>query len=118
MIKYSEIESIFEEVGLTAVEYNIDLNTEEEIELPILVYRILDDVPFLADGVNFFKMLDIALALIDEELNFPMQKLVEQQLNKYGMVFEKNVNFDDVERLYSIAYSFTVMEDYNGLDNS
>lgn len=118
MIKYSEIKSVFEEVGLNAIEYNIDINNEDEIELPIIVYRVLDDAPFLADGVNYFKMLDIALALIDEGLNFPLQMLIEQQLNEHGMVFEKNINFDDTERLYTVSYSFSVIEDYNGLDNS
>ncbi len=110
MIKYSDIETTFASYDLIVHEYNIE--TDEEIETPFIVYTATDGEAFNADGVNFINFLNISMALIDETMNFPLQEMIEKVFADNDISFDKNINFDDGERLYSIGYTFTVFDDH------
>ena len=109
MVKYSELENIFLSHDLVIHEYNIETN--EEIDLPYMVYTAIDGEAFGADGINFFKTLTISLAVIDETMNFTLQRKIESVLDSITAFFDKQINFDDEARLYSITYNFTVIDD-------
>lgn len=109
MVKYSELQSIFQSHDLLINEYNIE--TDDEIELPYIVYNATDGESFSADGFSYFKTLIISLAIIDETMNFGLQRSVEEILDENTTFYEKQINFDDEARLYSITYSFSVQDD-------
>ncbi len=109
MIKYSELESIFISHDLLIHEYNIE--TDEEIELPYIVYNATDGDNFSADGFSYFKILTVSLAIIDETMNFGLQRNVEDVLDSNTVFYDKQINFDDEARLYSITYTFSVQDD-------
>lgn len=110
MIKYSEIESVFASHDITVHEYNIELN-DETIETPFVVYTATASDDFLADGINFCSFINVGLALIDETLNFTMQSKIESVFADCDTSYDKQINYDDNERLYTISYTFSVLED-------
>lgn len=109
MIKYSQLENIFLASDLEIHEYNIE--TDEDIDLPYIVYTINNMESFSADGIDFFKTLEISMAFFDETLNFPLQRRIEDVLANNFTYFDKQVNFDNSVRIYSINYQFTVEDD-------
>lgn len=111
MIKYSELENVFAEVGLTIHEYNVELEEDFEIELPFIVYTATDGNSFDADGINYFRMLSIGIAMLDETLNFELQRKIEDLFDKYFTPYDKQINFDSEQRIYSISYTITVQDD-------
>ena len=108
MIKYSDLESTFAQNNLNITEYNVETNYD--VELPIIVYIATGAETFEADGINFFNIMDVTLALVDQTLNFPMQRAIEGVLDEISTGYDKNIQFDDDERLYSVSYSFTVID--------
>ncbi len=109
MIKYSELESTFHDANLEIFEYNLETN--EEIDLPYLVYDAVQGESYSADGIAFFKTLIISLGMIDETLNFGMQRAIEKVLDDNTTYFDKQINYDDGARLYSVTYNFFVLDD-------
>lgn len=109
MIKYSELETVFSQKGIKLEEYNLE--TDEEITLPYFVYTATDGTYFEADGINYLRMLTVGLAMIDETLNFPKQRIIESVLDDESTRYDKQINFDDEQRLYSITYTFSVFDD-------
>lgn len=109
MIKYTELESVFRAGNVDIHEYNIE--TDEDIELPYVVYTINSMESFSADGVDFFKTLEISMAFFDDTLNFPLQRKIESILEDNFTYFDKQVNFDSEARIYTINYQFTVEDD-------
>ena len=109
MIKYTELESIFLDVDITIHEYNIETN--DLIDLPYVVYIATDGNAFEADGINYFKTLSVGLAIIDETMNFALQRKIEEVFSAHYVSFDKTINFDDDARLYTITYNFEVIDD-------
>ena len=115
MIKYSEIEPTFASAGMTVYEYHIE--TDEDINLPYLVYTITNEDAFQADGINYIKIVNVSLAIIDETMNFALQRKVEDVLDSYCSGYDKQINYDSEARLYSISYSFSVFDDEEERDH-
>lgn len=110
MINYSEIESVFAEQDITVYEYNVELN-DATIETPFVVYTVTSNDDFQADGINYMRFLNVGLALIDETLNFEMQRNIEFVLTAYDTSYDKQIGFDEEVRLYTINYYFSVFDD-------
>ena len=110
MIKYSDIQRLFNAENLAIEEYNVQLN-EEQIETPFLVYQATNDDDFGADGVNYIKILNVIILMVDEVLNFPLQRKIESIFVDNGVSYDKRTNFDDEERLYAISYNIEVFDD-------
>ena len=108
MLKYSELESVFGASGITVEEYNIE--TDEEVDIPYVAYVVSDADSFGADGVNYLKLLNVNLVMIDEKMNFPLQNSIEGVLADNDLSFNKTVNFDETNRLYSVSFYFNVMD--------
>lgn len=111
MIRYTELESAFSQSDIIINEYNIETN--EEIDLPYIVYDATSGETFSADGIAFYKTLIISLALIDQTQNFALQRRVESVLDSNGVYYEKSISFNDNARVYSIIYTFFVEDDAN-----
>lgn len=109
MIRYSTIEKTFADYDIEIHEYNIE--TDEDIAIPYIVYTATDGNSFDADGINYFNTLSVGLALIDETLNFTMQRAIEKVFDDNATRYDKQINFDDGARLYSISYTFEVIDD-------
>lgn len=111
MLKYSEIPNAFQQQNINAVEYNIE--DDGEIVTPYVVYVATDGDRYGADGLNYVKFLNVRLALIDQSLDKTMMSKIENVLDSACQTYDKNIEFDDDERLYSIGYTFVVIDDSN-----
>lgn len=109
MIKYSQIENIFASYDIEVHEYNVETN--EDIYTPYVVYTATGGNTFGADSINYFNTLDVGLALIDETLDFAMQRRIEKVFDDNSVTYDKQINFDNDQRVYSIAYNFEVIDD-------
>ena len=109
MLKYSEIESVFNENEINIFEY-VD-ETNEDISLPLIVYIAQDGTGFEADSVNYIKFLDVAIVVIDETMNFELQRKIEKLFYDNEVYFEKNISFSEEERLYSVTYTIQVFDE-------
>lgn len=108
MINFTELNSVFANSGIAINKYSYE--TDEEIDLPYLVYDATSGESFGADGISFFKTLIISLAVIDESPNFSVQRKVEEVLDENTVYFEKSISFDDNSRLYTVIYTFSVID--------
>lgn len=109
MIKYSEIKDLFASYDINAYEYNIE--TIDIVDLPLIVYTVMDGESFRADGICYKNFMNVSLAIIDENLSFTAQRNVEKVFDDNFTSYDKQVNFDDSERLYTITYNFEVFDD-------
>lgn len=109
MIKYSEIESVFLSSDLVVHEYNLE--TDDDIDLPYLVYATAEGESFSADGICYYKTLIVALAFVDATINFALQRKIEKVFDENGTFYDKSLTFNDDSRLYTITYSFVVEDD-------
>ena len=109
MLKYSEIATVFNDNNINIYEY-VD-ETNEDITLPLLVYIAQDGEGFEADSVNYIKFINVAIVMIDETMNFAMQRKIENILYDNEVYFEKNTTFSEEERLYSVTYTIQVFDE-------
>ena len=110
MISYSDIYNIFHQAGIDIYEYNVELN-EEQINTPFLVYQATSGDNFGADGINYIKLLNVTIVMVDETMNFPLQSRIENIFSENDISFDKSINFDDEQRLYSVQYFISVIDD-------
>lgn len=109
MIKYSKLEEVFLEYDLVIHDFNLE--TDEEIDLPYLVYDATAGETFVADGVNYYNYLTISLGIISETADFMLQRKIEEVLSDNYTTYDKQINFDGGARLYTITYNFVVEDD-------
>lgn len=103
------MKNVFAQKGLNVIEYNIE--TEDIVDLPFIVYTATDGSYFQADGQNYLKFLNVTLAIFDETLTFGLQRQVEDVLDERSVQYDKQINFDSEQRIYTISYSFEVFDD-------
>lgn len=111
MLKYSEIENTFNAIGITISEFNLE--TDDNIELPYVVYTANDSESFGADGINYIRLLNMTIAFFDETMNLQLQRKIESVFDENEVRFQKSINFDDDARIYAVSYTITVMDDGN-----
>lgn len=109
MIKYSDIETVFGNAGITVEEYNIE--SDDELDTPYIAYICSDGASFEADGINYVKFLNVALVMVDQYMNYPLQVQIEAVLDESGLIYDKSVSFDAEDRLYSVTYNFDVLDE-------
>ncbi len=109
MIKFTEIQSLFQAHNIVVHEFNLE--TDEDVAIPYVAYTINDAESFSADGISYFKTLEITLAIFDETPNFALQREIEEVLDTNTAFFDKQVNFDNDSRIYTVGYHFTVVDD-------
>ena len=108
MLKYSEIQNAFKDNNIDIVEYNVETN--EILELPFVVYVAEDGDMFNADGVNYVNFLNVGVVMIDETMNFDLQRKIEEVFYTNEITFEKNITFAEDERLYTVTYMIQVYD--------
>lgn len=111
MVKYSELEELLKETGIPCSEYHIEDFQEQFIEIPSLVYIVINtnDVP--ADGIPYVRFLNVRIELLTNSIGFEEQKKVEKALSKAELFFAKDIDYDEDNKLYSTTYDITVLED-------
>lgn len=108
MIKYSELKELFSQLENVRVEEFKAYVEDEQIEPPFIVYAMTNDVSLKADGIVFFTLLSINTLLIVEEMDNPVIKQLEELLTKNSIVYDRNIEYADNDRVFEIMYKFEV----------
>lgn len=109
MINYSELKDVFNSKTLSIYEYNVE--TDEIVDLPFIVYRATDGDFFQADGQNYIKFLSVTMGMFDQTMNCELQRKIESVLDEHSTYYDKSINFDEEQRIYTVSYTFDVFDD-------
>lgn len=108
MIRYRKIDEAFASLPFPIKEYEYESN--EEILLPYACYIISSIEPVYGDGITMFNTLTINLLYITDVLDLEEQKAIELCMTDNGLAYEKTIDFDEEERVYTVVYTFTAIE--------
>lgn len=107
MIHYDKIKEAFASMPFPIEEYEYESN--EEILLPYACYLISSVEPVYADGITLFNTLTINLLYITDALDLDEQSSIEQCMSQNGLAYDKNIDFDEEQRVYTVVYTFTAL---------
>lgn len=74
-------------------------------------YEGADD--FLADNVNYKKIVRLYVELYTDEKDFTLENLVESTLNNNGIVYTSDEEYLDSERMHVTVYSSDICLEVN-----
>lgn len=107
MIHYTELEHLFDGI-IDCHEYNIETYSEL-LELPFATYIKSGEESLSADGICYFKTVQIQLELIMETLNDEVQFQIESKLKEAEIYYTASLEYDSDQRIYIKIYSFFVL---------
>lgn len=106
MMPAEQIENMLKEVGLP---YAYDhFTTHNWIEPPFIVWRILENDDFHADGIAYAKIDALDIELYSDQKDWENEKKIEDVLEKYGIAYKKTGEFLDSEKMYETLYEMEV----------
>lgn len=110
MIKYSDIPSILEPLGIRVEEFSIR-NQDEDIEPYFLVYAITETESKYADGINYINILHVKAFLDVDDLHDEVIQKLESILTSNGVSYTKSVEYIHDDRLFEFLYEFVVADE-------
>lgn len=108
MIKYSELQSLFESLNIRVEEFSIK-NQDEEIEPYFLVYVKTGDIPVFADGKNYYSLASCKAYLEVDNLNDEVIANLENIFIDNGVTFDKSIEYIPDDRVFELLFEFTVI---------
>lgn len=91
MITLEGFQNILDSIGIAWSEGRAE--EEEDRELPYMVYMIIRQNPFFADGILYFYSARIELALYTEKPNEEITKRLENAFQAAEIAFEKETGY-------------------------
>lgn len=107
MIKYSELQSLFEQLNIRVEEFSIK-NQDEEIEPYFLIYVKTGAEYRYADGVNYYGLASCKAYLEVDDLKDEVITNLENIFIKNGVAFEKSIEYIPDDRVFELLYDFVV----------
>lgn len=106
---YKEIATMISSIGLPYAYYQFPDGTEQSPPFICFFYASNDD--FIADGTNYATIVELIVELYTDNKDFANEAAVEAVLNANGLVFRKDEEYIDSEKMYQISYSAQVIID-------
>jgi hypothetical protein len=78
----------------------------ESPDPPFVCYRVPNTENFGADGVVYFGINVVDIELYTDFKSLETEKKLEDLLTEYGIFYEKNEAFIELEKLYEVLYEF------------
>ena len=110
MIKYSELQSIFEPLDIRAEEFSIK-NQDEEIEPYFLVYAKDGTVSFFADGINYYDLANVKAYLEVDNQNDEVIKKFEDILKENGITYTTSIEYIPDDRVFEYLFEFNTINE-------
>lgn len=110
MIKYSDIPTILEPLGIRVEEFSIK-NQDEDIEPYFLVYAITETESKYADGINYINILHVKAFLDVDDLRDEVIQKLESILTSNGVSYTKSVEYIYDDRLFEFLYEFVAADE-------
>lgn len=81
----------------------------EAPELPYILFYYPGRNDILADGINYVKNTMMNIELYTEEKDFDIENQVEAVLEEHGIVYDKEEQYIESERMYEVLYVMEVI---------
>lgn len=74
------------------------------VKPPYIVYYKDKDIPFRADGKNYFNRIQISIELYTENRNRDLEKQIRKLLENHGFLFDEFHNYLSDEMMYEVLF--------------
>lgn len=102
-----EIAAMIESIGLPCAYYEFDDNTPQEPPFVCWFFSASDDM--IADNVNYAHIETLNIELYTRYKDFDLDATIESVLNAHGLVYYKETNKIDTEKIYQTSYESEVL---------
>lgn len=97
---YEEIAQAIEEIGIPFTYYQFN----KAVKPPFICFYYPESRNFNADSRVYQKGVLIVIELYTDKKDFELEEKIEQMLDERELVYHKNEEYVDSEKLYQITY--------------
>lgn len=106
MMTKGKIEEMLNGIG---IEYRYHhFETDEAINPPFICWIVPGTNNFSADGEVYLNATELNIELYTDQKNFELESMVEEQLNKNGIFWNKSETYIESEKMYEVLYEMEV----------
>lgn len=103
----AEVASMIGSIGLDYAYYQFPEASGQAP--PFILFYFPDDNDFIADGCNYVKKCRLIIELYTDNKDFEMESTVEAVLSANNLVYSREEQYIDTERMYEVLYSTEVI---------
>lgn len=102
-----EVATMVAEIGIPSAYYQFPDNTEQTT--PFVCFFYSGDNDFLADDSNYQKIEHLIIELYTDNKDFTLEQTVESVLASHGMVWTRDEEWIESERMLEVVYEMDVV---------
>ena len=103
---YEEISTMISGMGFDYTYYQFPEG--EAPDPPYILFYYPERNDFIADGINYQKIAQLALEFYSKEKDFDSEDIIEQALEEAGLAYTKEEQYIDSEHMYEVLYVMEV----------
>lgn len=103
----AEVASMIASIGPENAYYQFDEGSG--IQPPFIVFYYPNDNDFVADGCNYVKKCALVIELYTDNKDFTMESAVESVLAANGLVYSREEQYIEDQRMYEVLYQTEVI---------
>lgn len=111
MSTYTEIANMVKSFGMEYAYY--EFNSDEKPGLPFVIYHYGPSDNFSADDTVYQPIATLIIELYTKKKDFSKEQTIEQVLHSNNMVYHKDEDKIDSEKMYMVTYEMEVIIDAN-----
>ena len=104
---FTEVADMIESIGLPFSYYQF--NDDTAVAPPFICFFYGGSSDLYADDSNYQKIERLYIELYADQKNFALEESVETVLNAHSMVWGRNEEWIESERLYEVVYTMDVV---------
>lgn len=104
---YTDVAQMIADTGLPNAYYQFTKDTAKPP--PFICFFFEGSADLAADDTNYQKVRPLSIELYTEVKDYDMEAVVEKVLNDHGLVYSREEEPLDSERLYVVVFTTTVM---------
>lgn len=102
-----EVATMVAEIGIPSAYYQFPDNTEQTT--PFVCFFYSGDNDFKADDSNYQKIEHLIIELYTDNKDFALEQTVESVLASHGMVWTRDEEWIESERMLEVVYEMDVV---------
>lgn len=103
---YEQVYEMIEAIGVPSAYYQFP---ETGQATPFVCFYYSNSNDFIADDSNYQKVEHLIIELYTDAKDFELEAAVEEALSEYGMVWTRDENYIDSERMFLEVYETDVI---------
>ena len=104
---HKQIAQMVASIGIPTAYYQFDNNSGQQPPFICFFYPNNNDV--LADNTNYQKIEHLVIELYTDNKDFGLEAAVEAVLNLHGLVYSRDEEYLDTERMFEVVYETDVI---------